>query len=112
MEDKKALEAFRVLQFASPHPALAAAAAATSGSTAQQQVALAPAAAAAAAGAPAAAAADPRLVNLAPDHDRVIVHFDVDCFYAQGVSAQQGATVVQDGMKYGEAHRPSDARLV
>jgi hypothetical protein len=89
MEDKKAHEAFRVLQFARPHPALAAAAA--SSSTEQQPVALAPAAAAGATGAPAAAAAaDPRLVNLVPDHDHVIVHFDVDCFYAQGGSEKQG----------------------
>lgn len=88
MEDKKALETFRVLQFASPHPALAAAAAACS-SADQQSAAFVPAAAAGATGAPAAAAAaaDPCLV---PDHDSVIVHFDVDCFYAQGVFEHRG----------------------
>jgi hypothetical protein len=27
---------------------------------------------------------------LVPDHDRIIVHFDVDCFYAQGASEHGG----------------------
>lgn len=72
MTDKHAYEAFRVLQFAGVHPALrqeyAAAAAAADGGQQQAKE----------------QAGDPLGINLVPDHERVIVHFDVDCFYAQG----------------------------
>ncbi len=83
MDDKKAREAFRVQQFGGPHPALQAAAA--EDSLAGIKAAEASAQTAAAAGAaPAVDAGDPLNINLVPDHERVVLHFDVDCFYAQG----------------------------
>lgn len=69
MEHKKAVEAFRVRQFAGPHPALSA------GASASAQP----------------AGADPLGVQLVPDHERVIIHFDVDCFYAQGAPSSSVA---------------------
>jgi hypothetical protein len=88
MEDKKAYEAFRVRQFAGPHPALQTAASALDdagkAATLNDPAALS--------GTPVGtAAADPHSINLVPDHDRVILHFDVDCFYAQGELHRQHA---------------------
>jgi hypothetical protein len=80
MDDKKAREAFRVQQFGSPHPALLVATAPEASLAAAE--AMQPSAAAAAAGS--ADAGDPLNINLVPDHERVIIHLDVDCFYAQG----------------------------
>lgn len=57
MEGKKAQEAFRVTQFSGPHPGLAALANGIS--------------------------AGPRSDEVQQDRDRVILHFDVDAFYAQ-----------------------------
>jgi hypothetical protein len=85
MDDKKAREAFRVQQFGSPHPALQVAAAAEASLASAEKVQpSATAAAAVAAAAGSVDAADPLHINLVPDHERVIIHFDVDCFYAQG----------------------------
>jgi hypothetical protein len=81
MEDKRAYEAFRVRQFAGPHPALQLPSnppgVADEAATLNDSAALSGAQVG-------TAAADPRSVSLVPDHDRVILHFDVDCFYAQG----------------------------
>lgn len=82
MDDKKAFEDFRVWQFSGPHPALQAAAAgladhAALASTANGGTGQATAAAN-------GAASDPLNINLVSDHQHVVVHFDVDCFYAQG----------------------------
>jgi hypothetical protein len=89
MEQKKALEAFRVRQFAGPHPALAADA------TGEQL------------GAP----VDPLGMQLVPDHERVIIHFDVDCFYAQGAPGQPqpGRTTHAPGAKTHPSHPRSAA---
>lgn len=70
---KKQREAFRVAQHAGPHPALSAAAGAAA-SKAQGVTASGSQAAAFAAGSDA---------QLVPDTQRVILHFDVDSFYAQ-----------------------------
>ena len=93
MNDKKAYEAYRVLQFSGPHPALQVATEAVtvtvppavqmmpeqlgSGMSASEQprrVAT-----------PAAMSSqvDPLGVQLPADQYRVIVHFDVDAFYSQ-----------------------------
>jgi hypothetical protein len=111
--DKRAYQAFRVRQFAGPHPALAAGPAAaaaaaaprappavaadTAGSAAGQQSEQPPRGMPPAAGAPAAAAAEAGMQAAqlcepqqqqqqqqpSPDAQRVILHFDVDAFYAQ-----------------------------
>lgn len=60
---KQQLEAFRARQYAGPHPALAVAA---------QQAPLPPAH---------GAAGEEPLPP--PDTGRVVLHFDIDCFYAQ-----------------------------
>lgn len=57
MDDKKAREAFRVQQHAAPHPALLQ----------QQQRSPLPT----------------TTISLQPDHQRVIIHSDCDCWYAQ-----------------------------
>jgi len=60
MDDKKSYEAFRLRQFAQPHPALQAA----------------------------QSAADTQaLEDVEPDRNRIILHFDCDCWYAQGRGA-------------------------
>ena len=64
MDDKRAIEAFRVEQYAGLHPGI------ISTSAPPQQ-------------APSQARQCLPLPALAPDTDRVILHFDADCFYAQ-----------------------------
>lgn len=93
MNEKHDYEAFRVKQFAQPHPALQAhqnvlTDRAGGGATANNEPGQA---------APpferyfkASITADDARgashTSLVPDHERIIVHFDVDCFYAQGES--------------------------
>ncbi len=76
MDDKRALEDFRVRQHAGPHPALAAAAAAAAGAD----------------NCAAPAAAEQQAERIVPDTGRVILLFDVDSFYCQveEVSACRG----------------------
>lgn len=89
MEDKKAYEAFRVRQFSGPHPARQTPANPPDDSDETAKLTDATALLGTPIG---IAAADPLRANLVPDHDRVILHFDVDCFYAQGnLSCQQAA---------------------
>ncbi|KAL4422612.1 hypothetical protein ABPG75_008809 [Micractinium tetrahymenae] len=65
MNDKRALEDFRVRQHAGPHPALAAAAVTASAAPSV------------------AAAAEQQAEQIVPDSGRVILLFDVDSFYCQ-----------------------------
>lgn len=78
MDDKKALEAFRVIKFSGPHPAAAAFA---------EPPALP-------ANLPGIGISnmhdgDPHAPDMVPNYDRIVVHFDVDCFYAQVVAQLQ-----------------------
>jgi hypothetical protein len=66
MDEKSAHEAYRVRQYASPHPAIEAL------------------------NSICGPAGGLELVGTEPDKDRVIVHFDVDAFYAQVSSAELG----------------------
>ena len=66
MDDKSAYEAYRVKQFASPHPAAQAQ---------SNPWGL-------------AGGLEQELVGIEADRDRVIIHFDVDAFYAQVTSAK------------------------
>jgi DNA polymerase iota len=59
--DKRAREAWRVQQFSTPHPAAVVHSAAAAG----------------------ARTTSPQASPAAPDHERVVLHIDVDCFYAQ-----------------------------
>ena len=78
-EAQRQLEAFRVRQYGGPHPAVAA-------QQQQQQQAEGVEVAAAPGGvAPPAAAqrAAPPSEHIEPDTGRCVLHFDIDCFYAQ-----------------------------
>jgi hypothetical protein len=62
MNDKQGLEDFRHRQFALPHPGLTHHGALHTST---------------------AATKDLNGADIVPDVDRVVIHFDVDCFYAQ-----------------------------
>jgi hypothetical protein len=76
MEQKKAFEQYRVAAFAAPHPAHNAAAASEARTTA-------------------AGAAGGEAIQ--PDTQRVILHFDVDCFYSQ---ASRRTTILRHAFPY------------
>jgi hypothetical protein len=83
MDDKKALEAFRVMQFSGPHPAAAAFA------EPPALPANLPGIGIPGIGSSNMHDGDPHAPDMVPTYDRIVVHFDVDCFYAQVVAQLQ-----------------------
>eukprot|EP00775_Hariotina_reticulata_P008320 gene8320-8505_t len=72
MDDKKGLEAFRVLQFSGPHPAAATLKERPASPACQHDIRSSN-----------VYDGDAQAPDMVPNYDRIVVHIDVDCFYAQ-----------------------------